>query len=111
VRGYEIHHGRVTRGDGVEDFLGGARRGEVLGTMWHGSLESDGFRAALLARAAGATGRTWVPSRASFAAARERRLELLGDLVEAHLDVDGLLDLALSGAPGALPVLPPGADR
>jgi adenosylcobyric acid synthase len=52
-----------------------------------------------------------VPSRASFAAARERRLELLGDLVEAHLDVDGLLDLALSGAPGALPVLPPGADR
>jgi adenosylcobyric acid synthase len=111
VRGYEIHHGRVTRGDAVEDFLGGARRGEVLGTMWHGSLESDDFRAALLARAAGATGRTWVPSRASFAAARERRLELLGDLVEAHLDVDGLLDLALSGAPGALPVLPPGADR
>ena len=50
-------------------------------------------------------------SQASFPEARERRLDLLGELVEEHLDVDALLDLATHGAPRSLPVLPPGADR
>ena len=44
----------------------------------------------------------------SFTAARERRFDLLGDLVERHLDTDALLGLAREGAPGGLPVLPPG---
>jgi adenosylcobyric acid synthase len=44
----------------------------------------------------------------SFPKARERRLDLLGDLVEKHLDVEALLDLSRSGAPADLPVLPPG---
>ena len=44
------------------------------------------------------------------AAARERRLDLLGDLAEEHLDLDALLELARDGAPD-LPTLPPGADR
>ena len=57
-----------------------------------------------------ATRSAWT-SKASFPAARERRLDLLGDLVEEHLDVDALLDLATHGAPRSLPVLPPGADR
>lgn len=48
------------------------------------------------------------PSEVSFAAARERRVDLLGDLVEEHLDVDVLLALARSGAPSGLPFLPPG---
>ena len=56
--GYEIHHGRV-RVDGDEEFLGGARRGAVFGTMWHGSLEGDGFRHAFLAEVAAAAGREW----------------------------------------------------
>ena len=43
--GYEIHHGRVTVGGGAEEFLGGARAGNVFGTMWHGSLEGDELRA------------------------------------------------------------------
>ncbi|MGZ4486645.1 MAG: cobyric acid synthase [Nocardioides sp.] len=94
--GYEIHHGRVS---------GERRSGAVLGTMAHGSLEDDATRAAFLADALG------VASRASFPAARERRLDLLGDLVEEHLDVDALLSLARSGAPAGLPVLPPGASR
>lgn len=38
--GYEIHHGRITRGDTAEEFLGGARDGPVFGTMWHGSLKA-----------------------------------------------------------------------
>lgn len=46
--GYEIHHGRITRGDTAEEFLGGARDGPVFGTMWHGSLEGDALREAFL---------------------------------------------------------------
>jgi adenosylcobyric acid synthase len=101
--GYEIHHGRVTVGDGAQDFLGGARAGAVFGTMWHGSLEGDELRGAFLAVALGRE-----PSPVSFATARERRFDLLGDLVERHLDVDALLALARAGAPAGLPVLPPG---
>lgn len=93
--GYEIHHGRVT---------GAPRAGRVTGTMVHGSLEDDATRATFLADALG------VVSSVSFPAARERRLDLLADLVEEHLDVDALLDLARDGAP-AVPVLSPGAER
>jgi adenosylcobyric acid synthase len=109
--GYEIHHGRVARGEGVEEFLGGARGENVFGTMWHGSLEGDTFRAAFLTEVARRTGHVWEPSGVSFAAARERRLELLADLVEEHLDVAALAGLAADGAPVDLPVLPPGAQR
>ncbi|MEO9325314.1 cobyric acid synthase [Nocardioides sp. C4-1] len=77
--GYEIHHGR---------FDGERGRGMVTGTMVHGALEDDANRDAFLRSALD------VPSRASFPAARERRLDLLGDLVEEHLDVDALLELA-----------------
>ncbi len=103
--GYEIHHGRITVGSG-EEFLGGARSGEVFGTMWHGSLEGDELRGAFLAETVGLP-----PSEVSFAAARARRLDLLGDLAEAHLDIEALLDLARAGAPAGLPLLPPGGDR
>lgn len=101
--GYEIHHGRIRRGPGVEPFLGGARAGAVFGTMWHGSLEGDELRAAFLRETLGLS-----PSGVSFPAARERRLDLLGDLVEEHLDVAALLDL-IGGGAGAPPFLPPGA--
>lgn len=104
--GYEIHHGRITAGDGVEAFLGGARDGNVFGTMWHGSLEGDDLRGALLAEIAGRQ-----PSGVSFPAPRERRLDLLGDLVEEHLDVAALLTLAREGAPAGLRMLEPGASR
>ncbi|MBF4162693.1 cobyric acid synthase [Nocardioides acrostichi] len=84
--GYEIHHGRVE---------GELTRGVVRATMAHGLLEDDAERAALLAQTLG------VVARARFGEAREQRLERLGDLVEAHLDVDALLDLALGSAPAA----------
>jgi len=77
--GYEIHHGRVT---------GSLVAGAVTGTMVHGALEDDAHRADFLRTTLGVT------SRVSFPAARERRLGLLGDLVEEHLDVDALLRLA-----------------
>ena len=110
AHGYEIHHGRTTR-HGGEDFLGGARAGAVLGTMWHGSLEGDELRRALLREVAAAAGAAYEPGEVSFAARRERRLDLLADLAEEHLDVDALLGLARSGAPAGLPLLEPGASR
>ncbi|CAB4956732.1 unannotated protein [freshwater metagenome] len=110
AHGYEIHHGRITR-HGGEEFLGGAREGAVLGTMWHGSLEGDDLRRALLAEVASAAGVAYEPSYVSFAEQRERRLDLLGDLAEEHLDLDALLSLAREGAPAGMPVLEPGASR
>ncbi len=76
--GYEIHHGRIS---------GTPVNGTVTGTMVHGSLEDDATRATYLAESLG------VASAVSFPAARAARLDLLGDLVEEHLDVDGLLEL------------------
>lgn len=110
AHGYEIHHGRITR-HGGEEFLGGARSDAVFGTMWHGSLEGDELRRALLAEVSAAAGASYEPGDVSFASLRERRLDLLGDLAEEHLDLDALLDLATSGAPAALPALEPGASR
>jgi adenosylcobyric acid synthase len=110
VSGYEIHHGRIDVRD-AEPFVGGARADGVYATMWHGSLESDGFRTAFLAEVGARAGRAREPSGVVFAERRERRLDLLGDLVEEHLDVDALLDLAHRGAPAGLPVLPPGSER
>jgi adenosylcobyric acid synthase len=108
--GYEIHHGRV-RAHAGEEFLGGVRDGHLFGTMWHGCLEGDAFRAAFLAEVARLAGSSWSASDVSFPVARARRLDLLGDMVEHHLDVDALLDLALEGAPAGLAVLPPGNRR
>ncbi len=109
VSGYEIHHGQLDCGAG-EPFLAGRHAGSVWGTMWHGSLESDGFRGAFLSAVAELAGREFTPGRVSFAQARERRLDLLADLAEEHLDLDALLELAHSG-PAELPLLEPGASR
>jgi adenosylcobyric acid synthase len=110
VSGYEIHHGSLEVGE-VEAFPGGGATDGVFATMWHGSLESDGFRQAFLGEVAARVGSTRKPSSVLFADRREARLELLGDLVEEHLDVDALLDLARSGPRSSLPMLPPGSSR
>ena len=109
VRGYEIHHGVVTAHG--EEFAGGVRRGQVFGTMWHGSLESDDFRAAFLAEVAAIVGRVRTPSGIGFDAAREQRLDHLADLIERHADVEALLRLIDAGPPSGLPALAPGDRR
>ncbi len=99
VRGYEIHHGRVVRsGDAPLSTVSmrarrgsageGSDAGVVLGTHWHGLLENDGFRRALLARVAEQAGRAGFRAApdTSFAAERAAQLDLLGDLVAQHLD-------------------------
>jgi adenosylcobyric acid synthase len=108
VTGYEIHHGIVTT-DGGEPFPGGCSAAAVLGTMWHGIFESDGFRRALLRRVAAAAGRSFEPGHVAFAQLRERKLDTLADLVDAHMDTAALLDLIDHGAPADLPFIPPGA--
>jgi adenosylcobyric acid synthase len=109
--GYEIRHGRVTRhggeallraDDGEPD---GCRDGWTLGTAWHGALEDDALRRALLRAVAGARGRTFVAGSEPFAALRERRLDVLGDLVEHHVDTAAVLALLESGAPAGLPTI------
>ena len=110
VSGYEIHHGVTTVG-GEEEFFGGARRGRVFGTMVHGSLESDGFRHALLGEVAASVGRPYAASGVSFEAARQARLDLLADLVEGCVDMDAIDSLIANGAPSRLPILPPGDSR
>ncbi len=105
---YEIHHGRLSV-DGGEPFLDGTRVGAVSGTVWHGALESDGFRRAYLAEVAAQAGRDWVPGTRAFEDVRQARLDLLGDVVAEHLDTDAVLRLLEKGAPAGLPFIPPGA--
>jgi adenosylcobyric acid synthase len=106
--GYEIHHGRVTVESG-EPFLDGVRVGRISGTLWHGALESDGFRRAFLAEVATTSGRDWQPGTESFEDVRQRRLDALGDLVADHLDTNAVRALLEHGAPTGLPFVPPGA--
>ena len=127
VGGYEIRHGRVAgvadvpdrdshhdredhrRLPGARLFVAddgevdGWRVGAVLGTSWHGVLEHDAFRRALLVHVAGLRGRRFVPGTTPFAAAREARLDVLGDLVADHLDTDQLTALIEAGVPTDLP--------
>ena len=121
VRGYEIHHGYVSAADpGLPSLLRyadgvreGALLGAVHGTHWHGAFESDEFRRRFLTEVARLSGRTGfkVAPDTAFAAARERTLDLLGDLVEEHLDTDALWRLIESGPPPGLPFIPPGAPQ
>ncbi len=117
VRGYEIHHGVVTReapqpllryDDGRPE---GAVVGHVAGTHWHGAFESDEFRRRFLTAAARMAGRRGfrVAPDTRYAAVRERALDVLGDLVEEHLDTDALWRLVESGPTAGLRFLAPGA--
>jgi adenosylcobyric acid synthase len=113
VAGYEIHHGVAEITDpagngikGAEPFLDGCRRGAVWGTSWHGVLENDEFRRAFLAEVAALAGRDFTPAPGTdFAAAREARLDVLGDLVAGHLDTAALSRLISGGPVPGLPAL------
>ena len=111
VSGYEIRHGKV-RGGGEPLFVAndtrgaeGCRIGETYGTSWHGVFESDGFRRAFLRHVAQTRSIDWTPGEEPFAAARETRLDALGDLVAENVDRDALLRLIDDGQPSGLPAV------
>ena len=120
---YEIHHGMVEvlggaplmteTPDPESRALDGCSAGHVLGTLWHGALESDAFRAALLswvaARSGGAAARP--PSGAQLAAARAAQFDRLADAVDEYCDTAALLRLIEQGPTPGLALLPPGSER
>jgi adenosylcobyric acid synthase len=109
--GYEIRQGRVARAGGETLLVGddgepdGCANGSVMGTAWHGALEHDDFRRALLTRVAAARGRRFVAGRGVFAAVRAARLDALGDLVTNHLDTAALTALIETGTSSDLPTI------
>jgi adenosylcobyric acid synthase len=108
VTGYEIHHGIATVEPGAEPFLDGCRAGAVWGTSWHGTLENDAFRRAFLTEVAALAGRDFTAAPdTDFAAVREARLDVLGDLIAGHLDTAAIGRLIREGPPPGLPVIPP----
>src|SRR5947209_3846499 len=121
LHGYEIHHGRVARCaeatwfevDGVPE---GYRRGQVYGTHWHGLFDNDEFRRQWLRAAAAAAGRDGfvVADDTDVVAQRDAQLDRMGDLLNAHLDVDaitGLLDYGPPRRPTIVVVLRCAAQR
>jgi adenosylcobyric acid synthase len=106
VSGYEIRYGRVHRSGGEPLFAmndsqngdaEGCRVGVVLGTSWHGVLESDGFRRAFLRWVAEERGLDWLAGDVTFASRREAQLDALGDLVAENVDREALLRLIEDG--------------
>ncbi len=99
--GYEIHHGQVTRA-AADDWLGiGLRRGAVYGTHWHGLLDNDRLRRGWLTEIAVSAGRSEfvVADDTDVRGRRDAQLDLMADLLAAHLDIGELMDLVRHGAP------------
>ena len=93
LRGYEIHHGQLAR-CAEDDWLGvGVRHAAVYGTHWHGLLDNDEVRRRWLTDVAAAAGRHGftVADDVDVAARRDAQLDLMADLMAAHVDIDALL--------------------
>jgi adenosylcobyric acid synthase len=106
LHGYEIHNGRVARCSeatwfDVDGSPEGYRRGQVFGTHWHGLFDNDDFRRQWLTLAAAAAGRDGfvVADDVNVAARRDAQLDLMADLLDAHLDVDAIAGLLDAGPP------------
>lgn len=112
LAGYEIHHGRVSRcaediwfgvEGGRECQPHGLVRGAVFGTHWHGLLDNDDFRRAWLTGVAAAAGRDgFLVADTNVAARRDAQIDVIADLLAAHLDTDAVLGL-LDGPPPRRP--------
>ena len=100
VEGYEMHIG-VTEGpdrarpvleiegpDGPRPEGAASADGRIAGTYVHGLFAQDGFRAAWLEGFGAAA------SGLSYGAEVEATLDALADHLEAHLDVDAMLEIA-----------------
>ncbi|HVA23401.1 MAG TPA: cobyric acid synthase [Chloroflexota bacterium] len=110
VCGYEIHHGQVKLGGGASWFRlerdeeqeeEGARdetRG-IFATSLHGIFEVDAFRGAFLVDVARRAGKRFVGDALPFDARRQAEIDRVADALEAHLDLDRILEIVAEGAP------------
>ena len=107
LRGYQIHHGRVTVEGGRELLSGeGCVNGAVAGTTWHGLFENDRWRHAFLTEIAEQSGRPFVASTTtSFADRREARINAIADMLEAHADASSIVRLLEDSSRASLPTL------
>jgi hypothetical protein len=81
---------------------------EHLGHKLARHAGDDAFRRAFLAEVAEAAGRDFAAAPDTcFAAVRQAQLDVLGDLVAAHLDRAALSQLIREGPPAGLPVIHP----
>ncbi|MGH1464908.1 MAG: cobyric acid synthase [Cognatishimia sp.] len=95
-QGYEIHIGHTSGHDTEQPFAQVGQRsegattqnGQICGSYLHGMFSDDGFRASYL-RGLGA-----MVSGQSYAATVQSTLETLADHIEAHLDVESILNTA-----------------
>jgi adenosylcobyric acid synthase len=104
LAGYEIHHGQVARcteatwfeADGCAH---GYVRDRVFGTHWHGLLDNDDFRRSWLTAAAADRPGFRVAPDVSVPARRDAQLDVMADLLTAHLDLDAVLGLLEGSTP------------
>jgi adenosylcobyric acid synthase len=93
---------------GADRFLDGCRVSGTWGTSWHGTLENDAFRRGFLAEVARIAGRDFAAAPdLCFADVRQAHLDVMGDLVAAHLDTGALTRLIQEGPSGNLPLIQP----
>jgi adenosylcobyric acid synthase len=99
LRGYEIHHGQLARSTEDDWFGVGIRRDTIYGTHWHGLLDNNNFRRRWLTEAAAHKPGFAVAEEVDVTARRDGQLDLMSDLLTAHLDVDAVLALLDDGPP------------
>jgi adenosylcobyric acid synthase len=101
LSGYEIHHGRLAR-SAEPGWAGvGIARAAVYGTHWHGLMDNDVFRRGWLSEVAGAAGQHGfvVADDVDVSARRDAQLDLMADLLTAHVDVEAICALLDGEAP------------
>ena len=101
LSGYEIHHGQVTRSEEADWHGVGLVRGTVYGTHWHGLLDNNALRRQWLTAAAEKSGCDGflVADDVDVPGRRDAQLDLMADVLAAHLDLDAVLALIEHGAP------------
>lgn len=101
LSGYEIHHGQVTRSAEADWHGVGLASGAVFGTHWHGLLDNNSLRRDWLTAAADAAGRDGfvVAGDVDVPGRRDAQLDLMADVLAAHLDLAAVQALLEHGAP------------